>query len=79
MSLKFGKVSSLNAPQFHTYEVTYLCFVLQRLVREAQGQRDNAANWDAVSAPVLAAAPLPGHLSGLDENDEAESDFVVMM
>ncbi len=77
INLKSGNVS-LSAPQFHSYEVSYLCLVLQRLVREAQGQRDNAANWDAVSAPVLFAAPLPGHLSGLDEHDEAESDFVVV-
>ncbi len=78
VNLKSGH-QSLRAAHFHSYEVTYVCLAVQRLVREAQGQRDNAANWDAVSAPQLPPQPLqPGQLSGLDENDEAESGFFVV-
>jgi len=75
VNLKTGS-PSLRASHFHAYEVTFVCLTVQRLVREAQGQRDNAANWDAVSAPQLPVQA--GQLSGLDENDEAESGFFVV-
>ncbi len=70
IDLKDSEVS-LTAPNFYNFEITFLVLSIQRLVREAQGQRDITGNWDDISAPQLPIVKPK-------EKEEEDDDFVVV-
>jgi vacuolar protein sorting-associated protein 13A/C len=73
VELKTNPVVELKAPAFYSYELSYIVLVLQRQIKEAQGQRDAQQFEIRVSEPEIQI--LPEDLEK-EEEEEEDEDFV---